>query len=355
MVTHNSRPFNGFNKLTKIAKNKHNIDTLETSEVSREFLISDSYYSLLNGYQSVLCKEGQSEKFLDGITLEKLDLLYFLETNLSAALFHNILFIEKRFKTALQYVVSKHLGTKDLTEYLFWNEKYYNSRNKKDVTSILKKLLKITRGHYFNNDFSEGGKIDAEKEHVSQAILDHRSYGNVPPWVLANELTLGDSIRWYNSLKDFLKQEIIYLAFPNVRFTNATNRFKNPQNLNFITDALSIIQDFRNGTAHGTLLNKINFSRLLRWNDISMLLDLRNVMNQNDYENGLGQNDLLAIYMSIVILSDGRQLILLKPHINLIIEQLHSNFDSKNIEAIYKAFLIPNDFLDRIKNIKLPE
>ncbi|MCK8606142.1 Abi family protein [Leuconostoc citreum] len=355
MVTHNSRPFNGFNKLTKIAKSKHNIDTLETSEISREFLISDSYYSLLNGYQNVLCKEGQSEEFLDGLTLEKLDLLYFLESNLSASLFHNILFIEKRFKTALQYVVSKHLGTKDLTEYLFWNEKYYNSRNNREVTSILKKLLQITRGHYFHNDFSEGAEIDPEKEHVSQAILDHRNYGNVPPWVLANELTLGESIRWYNSLKDFLKQEIIYLAFPNIRFSTQTNRFKNPQNLNFITDALTIIQDFRNGTAHGTLLNKINFSRLLRWNDISKLLDLHNVMNKQDYENGLGQNDLLAIYMIIIILSDARQLTLLTPHIKVIIEQLPSIFDSNNIEAVYKAFLIPNDFLDRIENIKFPE
>lgn len=354
MLDNNPRPFNGFNKLTTIAKTKHNISGSRNSELERELLISDSYYSLVNGYQNVLEIEKDSEKFLDGFTLEKLDLLYFLETNLSAALFHNILFIEKRFKTAIQYVVSKHLGTQDLTEYLFWNNKYYNSLNNREISSILKKLLQITRGYYFNDKLEQGSKIPSKKEHVSQAILDHRESGNVPPWVLANELTLGESIRWYNSLKSYLKQEIIYLAFPNIKFRNKKDRFNNPQNLNFLTDALSIIQDFRNGTAHGTLLNKITFSKTLRWNDISKLLNLQKVMTKKEYEAGLGQKDLLALYMTIIILSDERQLILLKPHINLIIEQLSANFEGPNLDAANKAFLIPNNFLDRIKNIQFP-
>lgn len=347
----------GFNKLVELANDKHNINTNQDSYINlRELFISDSYYSLVNGYQKAFESVPNSEKFSNGISLSQLDLLYFLETNLSATLFQNILFIEKRLKTALQYVVSKHLGTDAKNGYLCLNKTYYV--NEQNTIQTLGRFLKIATGHYyvFDNTTSEfvlkskNSQVKKGKEHVSKSLKEYRKTGNVPPWILINDLTFGETLKWYNSLKNNLQQEIIFLAFPNVIFSQ-TNRHYDPNNLSFINNALTMIKDFRNGIAHGDLLNKINLSLTLSWSHISHLFNLNGIIIKKKFASGVGKNDLLSIYLIIFVLSDIRQLQLLVPSTETLINQAHATLGPSMMKPINRVFNIPDDFLDILNKL----
>lgn len=58
MIENNARPFMGFNKLIERAYKEHNVSSSTNDlSLSRQILISDSYYSLINGYQRALEKK----------------------------------------------------------------------------------------------------------------------------------------------------------------------------------------------------------------------------------------------------------------------------------------------------------
>lgn len=357
MIENNARPFMGFNKLIKRAYEEHNVSSSTNDlSLSRQILISDSYYSLINGYQRALEKNDNSEIFKDGITLQQLDLLYFLENNLSATLFQNILFIEKRFKTAMQYVISKHLGTLADEEYLYFNPKYYVRDG--NTYSTLKKLRNTSSGFYNTFDTTtqrwiRGDRIPRNRDHVSKGLKEHRITGNVPPWVLVNDLTFGMILNWYKSLKNNLQIEIIFLAFPNINFITSSGNKDFDSNLSFANSALTIMKDFRNSIAHGDLLNKINFSISLSWNHLRRLLNLSGVLTCNEFNSGIGKKDIFSIYLLIIILSDERQKTLLFPNTKVILFQAYDSLGNSLTKDINKVFNIPDNFLSRIDNIHL--
>lgn len=358
MNPHRDRSFKGMKQLIKIAHENHNIeiDIDIFNDPKNNVLLSDSYYSLINGYQRALeIAPPGSERFQPGISLQELDSLFFLESNLSSSIFQTIISIEKRFKTTLQYVISKHMGVLDVSEYLNWNEKFYLSQHHNDVVPIIKKLSQLATGYYYNDNLIQGSPIPEKKDDVSESLKSHRAVGNVPPWILVNDLTFGDSIRWYQSLQPFLKQEVIYLAFPNINFQNGTeHRFSNRMNLEFVKISLKLLRHFRNGIAHGDLINKIEISPSfeLHWGHISKLIDLNQIMTRREFDLGVGKNDLLSLYIVIYIMSDYRQFFLLKTQTVSILEMLNTIFNSVDISYVRRTLSMPSKFSERIENLE---
>ncbi|WP_386085875.1 Abi family protein [Weissella cibaria] len=357
MINNRQRPFKGFNKLIEKASVDHNINvSTSTDSELREFLLSDSYYSLVNGYQRAFERTPQSEIFQDNISLAELDLIYFFESNLSSTLFQNILYIEKRLKTALQYVVSKHLGTSDVSEYLTLNRQYY-SINRTTVRTLKNFLGKAT-GYFYEVDedytrFTRGQRNNENSHQLSDSLINYRATGNVPPWILVNDLTFGETFYWFNALKDFLKQEVIFLAFPKLEFKNGPDRHSNENNLTFINNALTMIKDLRNNLAHGSLLNKVNFSISLSWSHVSKLFELNGLITRQEFNHGKGKKDLLAIYLIFFILLEDTRLTLLIPSTEVAISHAYESFDHSFTNSLNSIFNIPADFLDVIKSISL--
>lgn len=348
-----NRDFTGMKKLLIKATEVHNIpidiDVFKNSDDSN-ILITDSYYSLINGYQRALEKDPGSEQFLDNMSLLSLDQLYFLENELSAALFQSILNIEKKFKTAIQYVVSKRIGTNAIDEYLQHDAHFYlslsNERN--GVKKILTKLLKKSTGYYYDTNLDPTSPIPPYKEHPSQSLKEYRRIGNVPPWILVNDLTFGEAFMWYKSLQPKLKQEIIYLAFPRVFSRHQTY----DSNINFITKSLGIIKQFRNGFAHGDVINKINPTIHFEWNTLSRYMNLTKVVSVDEYSLGTGHSDLLILYITVYMLGNNRSFDMLINKTSVILDQINHNFDSTDLAHIRKVFNIPSNMEQRILNLK---
>lgn len=356
MVTEKERPFRGLAKLVSNLQSKHNI-SVSDPESAQKILLEHSYYTLVNGYQRALEKEPNSEKFQDGISIEMLHRMHLTETDLAATLLQAILDIEKKLRTAIQYSVSRNFGI-SVEEYL--NKKNYitvrtytdGSEKKMDRSKITGKLRTIATGYKNGNSSDLKNKI--RSEHPSQSLLEHRLAGDVPPWILVNDLTFGELLKWFKILAPKNKEEVIRLAFPNVDIRKEKDdKSFFDANIQFISLALELLREYRNGFAHGDVLNKISIVASLDSYDIRLITngDDRIVSNA-ELSRGIGTKDLLALILILLTLSSESRATASYSRLKNTFLEVNRFVGSINSAPIRKVYLIPDNMIHRIDAIR---
>ncbi|CUW09266.1 Abi family protein [Leuconostoc gasicomitatum] len=357
MVKNKQRPFKGLNQLVINLQSKHNITSTNTKK-AQSILLDHSYYTLVNGYQRALEQDSHSEMFRDGIFIETLEKIHLYETDITSTALQAIIDIEQKLRIALQYSVSRHFGV-EYSSYL--DKKNYISvkTNKKksngkpvviDRSKIVARLRTIATGYKNGDDSKPENKI--RDEHPSQSLIEHRKNGVIPPWILVNDLTFGNLLLWFKILPPSRKEEVIRLAFPrfDLRSSNAASFFQS--NIKLISLSLEIIREYRNGFAHGDVLNKISIITALSTDEVLLLCSNDKIITRSELDRKIGSSDFLALLIVIFALVPtprGKATMVRFKSLFGFIERSLSNLPTSSIRRL---FLIPDSIILRLEAIE---
>lgn len=310
-------------QITKL-KTDHNITSV-TAESATFALKNYSYYTLVNGYQRALEKESNTELFLDGTSIEQLGQIQLIESHIASDLLHAIIVIEKKIKTIFQYEISRNIGTNQ-SDYL--NSQNYVSRGRSDRESVLNNIREVAN----------------LKHNVSKSLIKHRENGNVPPWILINDVTLGQFIHWYDISPEIVKKSVV--AEFNFNFEN------DDRNLEFFKMSLMFLLDFRNGLAHGDVINKIKPFTKIHWWVWKKFYDFTVLTHEEYGQQNLGQNDLYALILILGIFLPTSEGVILRNSLITYLTTLNDNFMPLS-EAPMRRLLggIPSNVLLRLYTI----
>lgn len=330
-------PYTSVTDLVSLAASKHNVSSL--NQISSEyFLKTFSYYTLINGYQKALENPTGSEYFSDGFTIENLSLFQLNESLLASNIFWLILSVEKKFKTLLQDEVAKRFGISHV-EYL--SSMHYNNHGKLRKSSVVKQLRAVATGYYDLKATSQ-----YKNDHPSKSIIKYRKEGNVPPWILVNDLTLGESIKWFDIMDSTSRRNIV---------SNFNIKLSDPEkDIEFFSMALDLIRQFRNGLAHGDVINKISSSTELNWIHVEELFTDSIISKSEFTVQGIGKSDLFGLFMVLSVLAPEMHQLYFKNDFSSRISGFNQLFSS-NTSITRRLLNMPDDFERRIDEmLRLP-
>lgn len=137
---------------------------IENEETSKEILLNNNYYYLINGYKDLfLNRKSKVEKFRNGTTLEEIYSLYEFDRKIRIIFLEYILLIERKIDTYIAYEFSKNYGHKD---YLI-PENFNNINKNKKLND------EVIQDNYSNkyNELGNSADIDLLKKLKEEGML----------------------------------------------------------------------------------------------------------------------------------------------------------------------------------------
>lgn len=232
----------------------------------------------------------KNNKYTKDISIEFLYSFYLFDTKFQNILFRQSVFIENIFKTRFAQIIGKNIDVHqdvylDGSHY-FPYAKHNKKVNFKDLKYNIEKTCLGKNGKY----------IPQPTKHY---INNHN---HIPPWILFKNISFGNTINLYQLLKPSEKPEVTHAMIPS-------DKINYKQKVEFLTNALNIIRDFRNKIAHN-----LKFVTYKTWNSIppkiSKELSSSILYTNKDIDNKIGSNDIYAQILSIIILLDNPFLII---------------------------------------------
>ena len=159
--------------------------TINDIDKSKQLLVDNNYYYLINGYKGLfLDNNSNTEKFTLGTQIDEIYYLYEFDRKIRILFLEYILLLERKIKTYISYEFSKEHGYKD---YLISNNFNYINKNQKTIDKFLNDInLEIL--HQYKN---------------SNKMIMHylNKYKYIPLWVLVRILSFGKISKFYSFMK----------------------------------------------------------------------------------------------------------------------------------------------------------
>ncbi len=170
---------------------------MQTTEETAPILMREGYYSVVNGYKDPFLdrkasEESGDDRYLPGSTFSDMYTLFRFDRSLREITFKYLIRAEAATRTAVAYCFSERHPEPDayLNQSSFATREEYESRgsNGRPYLNELQTLINtmMKRAAASNTDF-----ISHYRE----------SYGQIPLWVLANDLTFGNIEHFFNIMK----------------------------------------------------------------------------------------------------------------------------------------------------------
>lgn len=190
-------------------------------------LFEHSYYDVVNGYSDPFIASRNPKKYKTGSSFDEIYALYSFDVNMRWFLLKYILMIEETFKTKVVYIFS---GAKSSTGLLCNHGNAYLKPKSYDASSPSKNLSIADLIKSLKGTLAEGLKWNDSFKHYQH--VNHY----VPLWVLATNMTFGETSRFYECMPINLRSEVAkeYRLFENDLRT-----------------MLKVLTVFRNCCAHG--------------------------------------------------------------------------------------------------------
>lgn len=245
---------------------------IENINLALKILENNNYYYLINGYKNLFIDfSSNTEKYIDGTTIEEIYDLYEFDRKLRIIFLEYILLIERKIDTYIAYEFSKEHGYKD---YLIPDNFDYNKKNKKIVDKLLKDInLEIL--HQYKN---------------SNKMIKHYigTYNYIPLWVLIRILSFGKVSKFYSIMKQKEKNKI-------------------SKKFNIKSEILKIyltnLGEIRNICAHDEKLYDISLRFKISSNNYHSILKIEKL--KGNYKNGV--QDLFSIVLILKIMLEKEQ------------------------------------------------
>ncbi|MBZ2200792.1 MAG: Abi family protein [Lentilactobacillus hilgardii] len=284
-----------------------------------------SYYDIVNGNLDQLLLRRHPDFFKSEVSFNDLIQIRFLEDELKALFLQQILNIEKFFKTKLSYYVAKNFGV-DSNPGGYLDLSNYSSSNR-SISHKTIRTLKEIRDH--KNPKKPEGKP------IAHYRSDHQF---IPPWILIEELSLGETLYWFKSLKGQGKTEISQqiLSIKNIESTD--------KSLDVFQQSIDIIRSFRNFFAHNSVLSHMRSKRLLNLSQIDFIDNSDQLINQSEIANSINRHNLFACFICILLLSTDTD------QLSVFVSSLENIFKiPTHLEIIQPIFHLPSTSVHRAK------
>lgn len=220
----------------------------------------ENYYNVINGYKDIFLIKDQNgqpiipETYVTNTTIDEIYHLFSLDRELRNLFLKYLLIFENSMKSKISYRFSEKF--KEPHAYLLW--KHYSSSNLNQVLNLIAII---------SNKIKQKSS-DKKNNSIKHYLTVH---GNVPLWVLVNDLTLGNISNFYQALDDTLKEKIA---------KDFSLQFKRDYGAAFqiskesIIDVLKIANLIRNLCAHEERLYNFKLHHQTRTRHNSQLLNI---------------------------------------------------------------------------------
>lgn len=292
-----------------------------------------SYYGLINGYKNTFLQIAGTDDFIPGTTFDELYTLHIIDTSLNNILLKYILFLEKTLKSRISYRIAEKYGV-----FTDWSDATCNNPN--DY---------LFRGFYSNSNGNRINTLKSLKNCIitpkkNPSLIHYKKHHNhIPPWILTTNISYGLALQWYTILKSTDKNSICDSFISPGLLTPEENK-------EFIKKAFELAKEYRNKIAHGNrTFSIISLPQLPKKQLFALSY---NFVSEEEYNKKMGQNDTLAIILTLVIMLNDQFLIsnlitdlltLFQPYINA-----GTKIDGKGILEILG---FPENLFDRLKSL----
>lgn len=214
----------------------------------------EGYYSIINGYKDLFLDKEQSategqDRYKSGTTFKNIYDLFVFDRSLRFCIFQALTLAEATLKTICAYEFSAvHQDEKNaFLELGFYAAGDDGLVNDKAVTliAIFKKILELDESSQRRNLYVPASDRYGGKSYLRHCMEDHD--GEVPMWVLTNDLTLGQTY-WFYQIQVPEVRKNIAISFTKLYCDSHRH------NLDITSSKLDKIyrriKDFRNICAH---------------------------------------------------------------------------------------------------------
>ncbi|MBT1166843.1 Abi family protein [Bifidobacterium simiarum] len=184
------KPYQTIDEQIAILRSRRVATTEETAYILRR----EGYYAVVNGYKDLFLDSGCSdreERYIPGTEFNQLYMLFKFDRRLRELLFKAILQAEATFKTTCAQEFTK-VHANQINPYLDANN-YENPSEAGNLTAVFNKILHPRDPSRIKN--------------YIRHYLDSFG-GEVPLWVLSNDLTLGQTLWFYQKIPDDVRRSI---------------------------------------------------------------------------------------------------------------------------------------------------
>ena len=223
-----SKPFKTIDEQIDLMKSR-NLSFVNEDKAKR-YLLCNNYYNVINYYSKFFMDS--TDHYITGTTFDEISHVYYFDKEIKGIFFKAVLEIEKLFKSMIAYYFSE----KHRENYAYLIASNFKNDDIIKVTQMIATLSKI---------------IWKAKKNKTPNSINHyiKVHHNVPLWVLINEMSFGQTIVFYEHMKDSEKNKVAKklseflsenIEIPNIKLT--------PK---YIISYLNNICEMRNIVAHG--------------------------------------------------------------------------------------------------------
>lgn len=320
------KPFKTYSQMLDILENR-NI-TIEDRTLAEQILQNHTYYSLVNGYKNNFIVDKESEIYADGTKFESLYALSIIDNSLNSIIFKYILYVERGLKSRISYAVSKSFGVYTVSSDL-------SCQDRDDY---------LCTKHYSNRGGSRYNVLRELKELIVKSknpiIVHYRNdHNHIPPWILTCGMTYGQTIKWYEILKNDEKTAVCNTYMCNVQISLEERK-------NLIKKCIDLSRQYRNRIAHGGRTFATSSLPELPKNVIKSIHP--SLINSEKYDKfGEGKNDTYAVIIAVMLLLSDEYLK------ETMLDELKATINpyaevSLNGRTVPNILGLPDDFIDRL-------
>ena len=228
-----SKPFKTIDEQIEILKLRGLI--IEDEERAKKHLLMYNYYNVINCYSKYL---SNNNFYLKGANFNEIIQIHMFDEEIKSTLFKYLIEIEKHLKSIISYIFSKNHSAQNYP-YLYTSN--FRDDDLLSNTNLISKLAKIIR---------EKSNAKLPPNSIKHYKNQHQ---NIPLWVLSNYMSLGETILFFQRMKDSDQNEVAkeFSVFLNENLSLGKNVKLSS------SDFLSIlknIKELRNVIAHNNKL-----------------------------------------------------------------------------------------------------
>ena len=233
-----SKPFKSITQQIELLETRG----VQTDDNTAAILRREGYYPIVNGYKAPFIDETKTaeegdDRYVAGTKFSDIHGLFTFDRNLRELTFHYLIRVEALVKTACAYCFSEKHGAHDAYLQLgsYATETEYAAFGLNDYGKNLVKLISTL----------EYKSKDKRSEFISHY---QTKYGEVPLWVLVNDLTFGNIQHFFNLMKPAKQRAVCkHIALATGMGGSSTLGYFDPTEAKASIDYLV---KFRNNCAH---------------------------------------------------------------------------------------------------------
>ncbi len=323
---------------------------IEDEEKARQYLLTNNYYNIINGYGKFFQQKDDSDIYINGANFNEVCDLYFYDKEIKMLILNTILTAEHHLKSILAYRFAEEYTNK---RYAYLYADSYSEDKVLDITYTISKISRLINSKIniqnktkqkikqkIKNSYDKDTKIG-----INSIYYYSKKYDDIPIWVISDYLNFGDIYYIIKSLPLKIENSIAHdlWSFIDDNVSKNSNysgllcntKFAPETMISFIKN----LQEVRNVCAHN--------NRLLGFKCIQNSKKFTPLFKPFDdkYPEIKGkQNSVFAAFITLQCFVSSQEFAILNNSIRKRTRSLSKKLKSIKIEKIMELLGFPSDW-----------